>query len=383
MCYFYTNFIKKSNLHHLLFIHRKNMNVKETRSKSGLLLNAFEKIVDGKQTGLYILTNKNGCEVAVTNYGAKIVSLMVPDENGPLTDVVTGHQSIDDYLTSEEPYFGAVCGRVANRIAKGKFTLDGKEYTLAINNGPNHLHGGIKGFNAIVWDVKEISDNSIKLFYLSVDGEEGYPGNLSVTVTYVLTDENALDIYYEAETDKPTILNLTNHSYFNLSGAGDPYIGDHILKLIADQYLPTDETLIPLGDPESVFGTPMDFTVEHAIGERIDDDFQQLIFGKGYDHNYILNKENVDDYVFAGVCESPKTGIKMEIYTSQPGIQLYTGNWLTGNFVGKNGQRYPKRSAVCFETQHYPDSINHPEYPSIVLRPEEIFRSRTTYKFLI
>ncbi|NMB50369.1 MAG: galactose mutarotase [Bacteroidales bacterium] len=359
------------------------MNVKETRSKSGLLLNAFEKIVDGKQTGLYILTNKNGCEVAVTNYGAKIVSLMVPDENGPLTDVVTGHQSIDDYLTSEEPYFGAVCGRVANRIAKGKFTLDGKEYTLAINNGPNHLHGGIKGFNAIVWDVKEISDNSIKLFYLSVDGEEGYPGNLSVTVTYVLTDENALDIYYEAETDKPTILNLTNHSYFNLSGAGDPYIGDHILKLIADQYLPTDETLIPLGDPESVFGTPMDFTVEHAIGERIDDDFQQLIFGKGYDHNYILNKENVDDYVFAGVCESPKTGIKMEIYTSQPGIQLYTGNWLTGNFVGKNGQRYPKRSAVCFETQHYPDSINHPEYPSIVLRPEEIFRSRTTYKFLI
>ncbi len=383
MCYFYTNFIKKSNLHHLLFIHRKNMNVKETRSKSGLLLNAFEKIVDGKQTGLYILTNKNGCEVAVTNYGAKIVSLMVPDENGTLTDVVTGHQSIDDYLTSEEPYFGAVCGRVANRIAKGKFTLDGKEYTLAINNGPNHLHGGIKGFNAIVWDVKEISDNSIKLFYLSVDGEEGYPGNLSVTVTYVLTDENALDIYYEAETDKPTILNLTNHSYFNLSGAGDPYIGDHILKLIADQYLPTDETLIPLGDPESVFGTPMDFTVEHAIGERIDDDFQQLIFGKGYDHNYILNKENVDDYVFAGVCESPKTGIKMEIYTSQPGIQLYTGNWLTGNFVGKNGQRYPKRSAVCFETQHYPDSINHPEYPSIVLRPEEIFRSRTTYKFLI
>lgn len=359
------------------------MNVKETRSKSGLLLNAFEKIVDGKQTGLYILTNKNGCEVAVTNYGAKIVSLMVPDENGTLTDVVTGHQSIDDYLTSEEPYFGAVCGRVANRIAKGKFTLDGKEYTLAINNGPNHLHGGIKGFNAVVWDVKEISDNSIKLFYLSVDGEEGYPGNLSVTVIYVLTDENALDIYYEAETDKPTILNLTNHSYFNLSGAGDPYIGDHILKLIADQYLPTDETLIPLGKPESVFGTPMDFTSEHAIGERIDDDFQQLIIGKGYDHNYIINKKNVDDYVFAGVCESPKTGIKMEIYTSQPGIQLYTGNWMTGNFVGKNGQRYPKRSAVCFETQHYPDSINHPEYPSIVLRPEEIFRSRTTYKFLI
>jgi aldose 1-epimerase len=382
MCYFYTNFVKRSNLHHLLFIHRENMNVKKTRSKSGLLLDAFEKNVDGKQTGLYILTNKNGCEVTVTNYGAKIVSLMVPDKNGTLTDVVTGHQTIDGYLTSEEPYFGAVCGRVANRIAKGKFTLDGKEYTLAINNGPNHLHGGIKGFNAVVWDVKAISENSIQLFYLSIDGEEGYPGNLSVTVTYVLTDDNSLDIYYEAKTDKPTILNLTNHSYFNLSGAGDPYIGDHVLKLNADWYLPTDETLIPLGDPEQVFGTPMDFTVEHAIGERIDDDFQPLIFGKGYDHNYIINKDNVDDYVFTGVCRSPKTGIKMEIYTSQPGIQLYTGNWLTGNFAGKNGQRYPKRSAVCFETQHYPDSINHPEYPSIVLRPDEIFSSRTTYKFL-
>jgi|CZCB01.1.fsa_nt_gi aldose 1-epimerase len=382
MCYFYTNFVKRSNLHHLLFIHRKNMNVKKTRSKSGLLLDAFEKNVDGKQTGLYILTNKNGCEVTVTNYGAKIVSLMVPDKNGTLTDVVTGHQTIDGYLTSEEPYFGAVCGRVANRIAKGKFTLDGKEYTLAINNGPNHLHGGIKGFNAVVWDVKAISENSIQLFYLSIDGEEGYPGNLSVTVTYVLTDDNSLDIYYEAKTDKPTILNLTNHSYFNLSGAGDPYIGDHVLKLNADWYLPTDETLIPLGDPEQVFGTPMDFTVEHVIGERIDDDFQPLIFGKGYDHNYIINKDNVDDYVFTGVCRSPKTGIKMEIYTSQPGIQLYTGNWLTGNFAGKNGQRYPKRSAVCFETQHYPDSINHPEYPSIVLRPDEIFSSRTTYKFL-
>ena len=382
MCYFYTNFVKRSNLHHLLFIHRENMNVKKTRSKSGLLLDAFEKNVDGKQTGLYILTNKNGCEVTVTNYGAKIVSLMVPDKNGTLTDVVTGHQTIDGYLTSEEPYFGAVCGRVANRIAKGKFTLDGKEYTLAINNGPNHLHGGIKGFNVVVWDVKAISENSIQLFYLSIDGEEGYPSNLSVTVTYVLTDDNSLDIYYEAKTDKPTILNLTNHSYFNLSGAGDPYIGDHVLKLNADWYLPTDETLIPLGDPEQVFGTPMDFTVEHAIGERIDDDFQPLIFGKGYDHNYIINKDNVDDYVFTGVCRSPKTGIKMEIYTSQPGIQLYTGNWLTGNFAGKNGQRYPKRSAVCFETQHYPDSINHPEYPSIVLRPDEIFSSRTTYKFL-
>lgn len=358
------------------------MNVEKTGSKSGLQQNAFDKNVDGKQTGLYILKNKNGCELVVTNYGAKIVSLMVPNKNGSFIDVVTGHNSIDEYLTSEEPYFGAVCGRTANRIANGKFTLDGKNYTLAVNNGPNSLHGGIKGFNAVVWDVEEVSENSIRLHYLSLDMEEGFPGNLSVTVTYFITDDNAVDIVYTAETDKATILNLTNHSYFNLSGAGDPYIGDHLLQLNANEYLPTDETAIPYGDPKPVLGTPMDFTSPYAIGDRINDDFQQLTFGKGYDHTYIINKVNANDYVYAGVCESPKTGIKMEIYTSEPGIQLYTGNWMTGNFIGKNGQRYPERSAVCFETQHYPDSINKSEYPSIVLRPDEIFTSRTTYKFL-
>lgn len=357
------------------------MNIEKTGSKSGLQQSAFNKNVDGKQTGLYILKNKNGCELIVTNYGAKIVSIIVPDKIGKFIDVVTGHDSIDDYLTSEEPYFGAVCGRTANRIAKGKFTLDGENYTLAINNGPNSLHGGIKGFNAVVWDVQEVTENSIRLHYLSKDMEEGFPGNLSVTVTYLLTEDNAVDIVYTAETDKATILNLTNHSYFNLSGAGDPYIGDHLLQLNADEYLPTDETAIPYGDPSPVLGTPMDFASPYAIGDRINDDFQQLIFGKGYDHTYIINKVNALDYVYAGVCESPKTGIKMEIFTSEPGIQLYTGNWMTGNFVGKNGQRYPERSAVCFETQHYPDSINKSEYPSVVLRPDEIFTSRTTYKF--
>lgn len=359
------------------------MNVQKTESKSGLLQEAFEKMVDGKQTGLYVLTNGNGCELAVTNFGAKIVSLLVPDRNGNFVDVVIGHDSIDDYLVSEEPYFGAICGRTGNRIAKGKFTLDGKEYTLAVNNGPNNLHGGLKGFNAVVWDVKDISENSIRLFYFSKDGEEGYPGNLSVTVTYTLTDDNAVNIDYQAETDKPTILNLTNHSYFNLSGAGDPYIGDHTLKLLADTYLPTDETAIPYGDPENVRGTPMDFTEIHAIGERINDDFKQLHFGKGYDHTFILNKESTDEYAYFGVLESPKTGIKMEMYTSEPGVQMYTGNWMTGNFAGKNGQRYPERSAVCFETQHYPDSINKPGYPSVILRPGEVFRSRTTYKFIV
>ena len=359
------------------------MNIVKADNQSGLLQEAFEKNVDGKQTGLYILTNKNGLEMAVTNYGAKIVSLMVPDKDGSLTDVVMGHDSIDDYLSSEEPYFGAVCGRTANRIAKGRFTLDGKEYTLAVNNGPNSLHGGTKGFNAVVWDVKDISDNSIVLFYVSADGEEGFPGDLSVTVTYTLTDDDSVDIHYEAETTKPTILNLTNHSYFNLSGAGDPSIGDHTLRLIADNYLPTDDTAIPYGKSEHVRGTPMDFTEAHAIGERINDDFQQLDFGKGYDHTYIINKEHPDDYAYAGVLKSPKTGISMEMYTSEPGVQMYTGNWMTGKLRGKHGQRYPQRSAVCFETQHYPDSINHPEYPTVILRPGEIFRSRTTYKFSI
>ncbi len=351
-------------------------------SKSGLLSSAFEKEVDGKQTGLYVLTNKIGNEVTVTNYGAKIVSIVVPDKNGTLVDVVLGHSSIDEYLRSEEPYFGAVCGRTANRIANGKFNLDGKEYKLAINNGPNSLHGGIKGFNAVVWDVKNISQNSIELYYLSVDGEEGFPGNLSVTIIYTLTDDNALDIVYRATTDKTTILNLTNHSYFNLSGEGDPYIGDHVLMLNADTYLPTDATAIPYGDADPVKNTPMDFTASHTIGARINDDFQQLHFGKGYDHTFILNKQSENEYSFVGICESPKTGIKMEMYTTEPGVQMYTGNWMTGGFIAKNGHRYPERSAVCFETQHYPDSINKPEYPSIVLKPEETFNSRTTYKFL-
>ena len=355
--------------------------MKKTRSISGLRIASFEKIVDSKQTGLYILTNASGSELSITNYGAKIVSLMVPDKNGELTDIVLGHSSIDEYLNSEEPYFGAVCGRTGNRIANGKFTLDGKEYNLAINNGPNSLHGGLKGFNAVVWNVVNVSENSIELQYLSVDGEEGFPGNLNVTVIYTLTDENEVVIHYRASTDQATILNLTNHSYFNLSGAGDPYVGDHILTILADSYLPTDDTAIPYGPSELVKGTPMDFTTPHTIGERINDDFEQLLFGKGYDHTYIINKKSPDEFVYFGVCESPKTGISMEMFTDQPGVQIYTGNWMTGNFIGKNGKNYPERSAVCFETQHYPDSINKPDYPSVVLRPGDKFNSRTIYKF--
>ena len=352
-------------------------------SKSGLLVDAFDKNVESKQTGLYILTNKVGSEITITNYGAKIVSLMVPDKDGTLRDIVLGHPSIDEYITSEEPYFGALCGRTANRIANGRFILNEVEYKLAINNGPNSLHGGIKGFNVVVWDVMKVTDNSIELYYLSKDGEEGFPGNLSVWVTYTLTDNNSLDITYRASTDKTTILNLTNHSYFNLSGEGDPYIGDHILTINADTYLPTDSTAIPYGDAEPVSETPMDFMCPVKIGERINDDFEQLKFGKGYDHTYVLNKSSENEFSMAALCISPKTNIKMEIYTTEPGMQLYTGNWMTGNFTAKNGNRYPERSAVCFETQHFPDSINKPDYPSVVLNPDEMYQSKTSFRFSI
>lgn len=350
---------------------------------SGLLVADFQKVVDGKETSLCVLTNKANAELVILNYGAKIVSVMVPDKHGKMTDVVTGHASIEDYLSSEEPYFGAVCGRYGNRIAKGQFTLDGIVYDkLAINNGPNSLHGGKKGFNAVVWDMKQTDGQTVELTYTSADGEEGFPGKLETSITYRLTDDNEVVITYRAKTDKATVLNLTNHSYFNLSGAGDPYIGDHVLTINADHYLPTDDTAIPYGPKEKVEGTPMDFRTPHEVGERINDDFEQLKFGKGYDHTYLLNKKE-GELSFCARCLSPKTGIVLDTFTTEPGVQLYTGNWMTGNFEGKNRQRYPMRAALCLETQHFPDSPNKPEYPSTVLRPGEIFESQTVYKFSI
>jgi aldose 1-epimerase len=346
----------------------------------GLKKDNFQKVVDQKQVDLYILTNKNGLEMSVTNYGAKIVSLHVPDRNGKMTDVVLGHNNIDEYLSSKEPYFGAVCGRTCNRIAKGRFTLDGQEYRLAVNNGPNNLHGGLKGFNAVVWDALQPDDQTVVLTCISPDGEEGFPGTLTTRITCKLTDDNSVQIDYEARTDKATIINLTNHSYFNLSGAGGPYIGDHQLTIHADTYLPTDDTAIPYGGTAPVAGTPMDFRTPHTIGERIEEDFQQLIYGKGYDHTYVLNRQD-GELSFCAKAVSPKTGIAMDVLTTEPGVQLYTGNWMTGEFVAKNGQRYPMRSAFCLETQHYPDSINKPQYPTVVLRPEDTFKSQTVFKF--
>ena len=350
-------------------------------NKAQLDPKAFQGVVDGKGVRLYSLTNKQGAEAHFINQGAKLVSLIVPSRSG-WTDVVIGHDSLQEYLDSEEAYFGAICGRYANRVAKGSFSLDGKSYQLPINNGPNALHGGLKGFNAVIWDAEQTAANRIAFHYVAADGEEGYPGELHVEVVYTLTEEHELTIEYRATTSKPTILNLTNHSYFNLSGDGDASVHDHSLQIDAEEYLPTDETAIPYGAPAAVEGTPMDFREPHLVGERIDTAWDQLVWARGYDHTYILDKP-LGKLGRAARCSSPKTGIVMEVYTDQPGVQLYTGNWMSGNMRGKHGHRYPARAALCLETQHYPDSPNRPEYPSTRLDPGQEFHSTTAFRFTV
>lgn len=351
-------------------------------NKAKLNPEAFTTTIGGKMVRLYTLTNKHGAEAHFINQGAKLVSLMMPSNKGEWVDVVIGHDSTADYLSSEEAYFGAICGRYANRISRGKFSLDGQEYILAVNNGPNALHGGFNGFNSVVWDTEQLSNNKLRLTYTSIDGEEGYPGNLTVEVIYTLTDDNELCIDYRSTTDKPTVLNLTNHAYFNLSGNGDDSVHDHTLEINAKEYLPTDDTAIPYGKPESVEGTPFDFITPHLIGERIDTPIEQLIWARGYDHTFILDKP-LGKLGFAARCSSPKTGIIMEVFTDQPGVQLYTGNWMSGNMRGKHDARYPARAALCLETQHYPDSPNRPEYPSTRLNPGDVFSSTTVFAFKI
>lgn len=349
---------------------------------SGIRYEDFRKQIDEKEVYLYALTNEKGCELTICNYGARIISLLVPNRNGEMTDVVTGHSSIEDILATGDRYYGVICGRYANRIARGRFEIDGNVYDqLAINNGPNNLHGGVKGFNEQVWDAEQTDERTLVLRYTSPDGEEGFPGNLQVTVTYHLNDDNSVDIYYEATTDKPTVVNLTNHAFFNLSGVeSGTTVDDHILTINASHYLPADNTAIPYGDPVEVKGTPMAFDTPHAIGERINEDFEQLKFGNGYDHCYVLDKGD-GIYAESAHCVSPRTGIALTIYTTEPGIQLYTANWLDGEFPGKHGKRYLARTSFCLETQHYPDSPNHPQYPSTRLNPGEVFKSRTTYIF--
>jgi aldose 1-epimerase len=331
---------------------------------------------------VYTLTNKNKVSISVINLGGKVMSILVPDKNGNLADIALGYDSASQYIDGDA-YFGATIGRYGNRIGKARFSLDGTEYKLAANNGENSLHGGPGGFHNVMWDIKELpsaAGSSLELRYLSKDGEEGYPGNLDVKVLYTLTDANEFRIDYEATTDKATIVNLTNHSYFNLKGEGNGDILDHEITIIADKFVPIDEGLIPTGDLKPVKGTPFDFTTPHKIGERIDAKDQQITYGKGYDHTFVLNKKGAELALAATVSEST-TGRKMEVWTTEPGVQFYTGNFLTGK-PGKGGKPYQYRSGFCLETQHFPDSPNKPAFPSTVLKPGETYKSTTVYKFL-
>lgn len=338
----------------------------------------FGKTLDGKEVELYTLNNENGVELEIMTYGAAIVSLKVPDKDGQIDDIVLGYDNLKDYIDNS-PYFGATIGRYANRIKRGQFTLNGVKYQLTINDGRNHLHGGVKGFDKVFWEAnsfKESDGVGVKLTYHSKDGEEGYPGNLTASVTYTLTNNNELKMEYEATTDKPTIVNLTNHSYFNLAGQGIGNILSHKLMINADSFTPVDDELIPTGEIKTVKETPMDFTSPIAIGERIDE-----VKG-GYDHNFVLNSENNSLSLAAQVYE-PTSGRVMEIYTTQPGIQFYSGNFLDGTITGKQERIYKKHYAFCLEPQHFPDSPNHPNFPSVVLNPGEKYLQQSVYVFSV
>lgn len=342
----------------------------------------FQKQVDGKDVDLFTLKNSNGVKVQITNYGGKIVSIIVPDSQGNMRDVVLGYDSIDEYVNGN-PSFGATIGRYANRIAKGKFSINGQEYTLATNNGLNHLHGGIKGFRYKVWDVVDQNDKLLRIKYLSKDMEEGYPGNLEIFVTFTLLDTDSLQIVYEAKTDKPTVVNLTNHSFFNLTGEGIGNILGNYLLINADSFTPVDETLIPTGEIRSLNDSPFDFRELTRIGDRINHDDRQLKFGNGYDHNYVLKKDGIGRLTFAARLIDPKSGRIMEVYTTEPSLQFYSGNFLNGRDIGKDGKVYGFRTALCLETQHYPDSPNHLNFPTTLLNPGQTFQSTTIYKFSV
>lgn len=341
----------------------------------------FGKLADGTAVDLYTLTNKHGLQAQITNYGGAVVALHAPDRRGRMADVVLGYEDLSGYV-DDKAYFGFLVGRYANRIAKGKFSLSGVEYQLAQNNGVNHLHGGVRGFNKVVWQARELRRTgavALELSYLSRDGEEGYPGNLSLTVIYALTDANELRIEYAATTDKETIINLTHHSYFNLAGEGN--ILRHELRINADRFTPTDETQIPTGELKTVKGTPFDFTRRSAIGSRINQADEQLRRGRGYDHNFVLNKKGEELSLAAEVYE-PVTGRAMQVWTTEPGVQLYTGNFLD-NVRGKAGKIYNQRDGFCLEAQHFPDSPNKAAFPSTVLKPKVQYTQTTVYKFMV
>lgn len=353
-----------------------------TKGQTNVKKESFGKTAAGQSVDIYTLTNRNGVEAKITNYGGIVTELKVPDRKGQLDDVVLGFDNLNAYMR-KHPHFGALIGRYGNRIAKGRFTLNGVEYKLAINNGENHLHGGLIGYDNVVWTARPIKVRNLpalELTYLSKDGEEGYPGNLSIRVVYTLTNANDLKIDYFATTDKDTVVNLTNHSYFNLAGEGNGDILKHQLLIKANRFTPTDAGSIPTGELRSVRGTPFDFLRAVEIGARINQDYEQLKFGKGYDHNYVLNGKIGTLRQVASVYE-PGSGRVMEVWTTEPGMQLYTGNFLDGSLTGKRGGNYGHRSAFCLETQHYPDSPNQPKFPSTVLKKGARYRTTTIYKF--
>ena len=343
---------------------------------------AFGKMPDGKEASIYTLVNASGNAVRVTNYGAKIVSIQVPDRNKKMADVVLGYDKLEQYLAGDK-FYGSTVGRYANRIAKGRFTLDGVEYKLAINNAPNSLHGGPFGFHSVLWNAEVIKTEgypSLKLTYRSPDGEEGFPGNMDVAVIYTWTADNALKIEYEATSDKNTVCNLTNHAIFNLRGAGAGDILSHELMIAADAFTPVDSTLIPIGEIRPVIGTVMDFNTPTAIGKRINEKYEQLVKGLGYDHNYVLRNNNSINNLAASVYD-PESGRVMEVYTTEPGLQFYSGNFLNGKDTGKGNTKYPYRTGFALEAQKFPDSPNQPTFPSTVLKKGDKYTQTTIYKF--
>jgi len=342
----------------------------------------FGRLPDGREVSLFKLTNAHGVRADIMDYGGTVVRLFVPDRDGRMGDVVLGFDNLSDYL-DKSPYFGCIVGRYANRIARGRFVLDGTEYRLATNDHGNHLHGGIRGFDKVLWDAEPLQCDGavgLKLTYTSPDGEEGYPGTLKTTVTYRLTNNNELKIEYRAETDKPTVVNLTNHTYWNLAGPGVCDILSHVLMINADRFTPVDATLIPTGEIRPVAGTPLDFRKPTPIGARINADDEQLKLAGGYDHNFVLNKPAPGAISLAARVYEPHTGRVLEVWTTEPGIQFYSGNFLDGTITGKGGKVYKHRYGFCLETQHYPDSPNHPNFPSVVLRPGQTYQTTTVYK---
>lgn len=360
------------------------MNTTETENICGLRRENFQSKINGKDTDLYILRNSKGNEVAITNYGGSLVAIMVPDRDGNRANVIQGHDNIEDCVNSPEPYLSTLIGRYGNRICKGKFQLHGKEYQLPINNGPNSLHGGKKGFNAKVWDALQMNDHTLVLKYVSPYGEEGFSGEMKTTVVYSFTDDNELVIEYMATTNKKTIVNLTSHGFFSLAGIANPTptIENLECEINADFYIPIDETSIPTGEIRRVEGTPFDFRKPKTVGQDIDADNEQIKNGAGYDHCFVLNKKEEGELSFAARIKEPVSGRVMEVYTTEPGVQVYTDNWADG-YKGQNGATFPRRSAICFEAQHFPDSPNRPYFPSVVLRPGEQYTQKTVYRFAV